>query len=149
MAKWVFEPGRTAAEFRARHMMVTEVRGAFKNVQGTLDFDPENPRLSAVQAMIDTSRIWTGEPQRDAHLRSADFLDVENYPQITFRGDQVELSGEQLASSRSEASPGPFHSGSATSVNGKRRGGNRRGKVGRPRTEVARGFFGDNRDPSS
>ena len=93
MAKWVFEPGHSAAEFRARHMMVTNVRGAFKNVQGTLDFDPENPRLSAVRAMIDATLIWTGEPQRDAHLRSADFLDVENHPQITFRGDQVELSG--------------------------------------------------------
>jgi polyisoprenoid-binding protein YceI len=74
--------------------MVTYVRGAFKNVQGTLDFDPENPRLSAVQAIIDATGIWTGEPQRDAHLRSADFLDVENHPQITFKGDQVELSGE-------------------------------------------------------
>ena len=94
MAKWVFEPGHTSAEFRARHMMVTNVRGAFKNVQGTLDFDPDDPRLSAVRATIDATRIWTGEPQRDAHLRSADFLDVENYPQITFRGDQVELSGE-------------------------------------------------------
>ena len=62
MAKWVFEPGHTAAEFRARHMMVTNVRGAFKNVQGTLDFDPENPRLSAVRAMIDATGIWTGEP---------------------------------------------------------------------------------------
>ena len=94
MAKWVFEPGHSAAEFRARHMMVTNVRGAFKNVRGTLDFDPENPRLSAVRAMIDATLIWTGEPQRDAHLRSADFLDVENFPQITFKGDQVELSGE-------------------------------------------------------
>jgi polyisoprenoid-binding protein YceI len=93
MAKWVFEPGHTAAEFRARHMMVTNVRGAFKNVQGTLDFDPENPRLSAVRAVIDATGIWTGEPQRDAHLRSADFLDVENYPQIIFSGDQVELKG--------------------------------------------------------
>ena len=94
MAKRVFEPGHTAAEFRARHMMVTYVRGAFKNVHGTLDFDPENPRVSAVQAIINATGIWTGEPQRDAHLRSADFLDVEHHPQITFKGDQVELTGE-------------------------------------------------------
>ncbi len=94
MPKWIFEPGHTAAEFRARHMMVTHVRGAFKNVRGTLEFDPENPRLSSVQATIDATGIWTGEPQRDAHLRSADFLDVENYPQITFRGNDVELSGD-------------------------------------------------------
>ena len=74
--------------------MVTHVRGAFKNVHGMLEFDPENPRLSSVQATIDATAIWTGQPQRDAHLRSADFLDVENFPQITFRGDQVEVSGD-------------------------------------------------------
>jgi polyisoprenoid-binding protein YceI len=94
MARWTFEPGHTAAEFRARHMMVTNVRGAFKNVHGTLEFDPDSPRLSSVQATIDATGIWTGQPQRDAHLRSADFLDVENFPQITFKGDQVEVSGD-------------------------------------------------------
>jgi len=93
MAKWKFEPGHTAAEFCARHMMVTYVRGAFKNVHGTLDFDPENPRLSSVEAVIDATRIWSGDQQRDSHLRSPDFLDVENHPQITFRGSQVELLG--------------------------------------------------------
>jgi polyisoprenoid-binding protein YceI len=75
-------------------MMVTHVRGAFKNVHGTLEFDPDSPRLSSVQATIDATGIWTGQPQRDAHLRSADFLDVENFPQITFKGDQVEVSGD-------------------------------------------------------
>jgi polyisoprenoid-binding protein YceI len=60
MARWTFEPGHTAAEFRARHMMVTYVRGAFKNVHGTVDFDPENPRLSSVEATIDASTC-TGE----------------------------------------------------------------------------------------
>jgi len=94
MAKWTFEPGHTAAEFRARHMMVTYVRGSFKNVQGTLDFDSKNARLSSVEVTIDAAEIWTGEPQRDAHLRSPDFLDAENHPQITFRGDQVELVGD-------------------------------------------------------
>jgi polyisoprenoid-binding protein YceI len=74
-------------------MMVTHVRGAFKNVHGTLEFDPEDPRLSAVEATIDANGIWTGEPQRDAHLRSPDFLDVERYPQISYRGERVELSG--------------------------------------------------------
>jgi polyisoprenoid-binding protein YceI len=79
MARWTFEPGHTAAEFCARHMMVSYVRGAFKNVHGILDFDPENPRLSSVKATIDAKGFWTGEPQRDAHLRSLDFLDVERY----------------------------------------------------------------------
>ena len=94
MSKWVFEPGHTAAEFKARHMIVTEVRGMFKNVEGSLSFDPDNPQRSSAEVAIDASGIWTGEPERDAHLRSADFLDVESHPRITFRGDQVELIGD-------------------------------------------------------
>jgi polyisoprenoid-binding protein YceI len=93
MAKWIFEPGHTAAEFCARHMMVTYVRGHFKNIRGVLVFDPANPRASSVEVTIDAAGIWTGEPDRDAHLRSADFLDVEHYPEITFKGDKVELIG--------------------------------------------------------
>jgi polyisoprenoid-binding protein YceI len=79
--------------FRARHMMVTYVRGHFKNVSGSLVFDPENPDQSSAEVTIDAGTIWTGEPQRDAHLRSADFLDVENHPRITFKGNQVEVAG--------------------------------------------------------
>ncbi len=93
MAKWFFEPGHTAAEFRARHMMVTWVRGHFKDVHGTLEWDPENPEIASVQATIDARRLWSGEPDRDAHLKSADFLDVEKYPTITFAGNRVELWG--------------------------------------------------------
>jgi polyisoprenoid-binding protein YceI len=98
MAKWIFEPGHTAAEFCARHMMVTYVRGHFKNVRGTLVYDHAKPRASSVEVTIDAAGIWTGEPDRDAHLRSADFLDVEHYPNITFTGDQVELLGANEAS---------------------------------------------------
>jgi len=94
MAKWTFEPGHTAAEFCARHMMVTYVRGHFKNIHGTLDFDPARPQAGSVEVAIDATTLWTGEPARDAHLRSSDFLDVEKYPQITFRSRHVELSGE-------------------------------------------------------
>lgn len=93
MATWFFEPGHTAAMFRARHMMVTYVRGHFKNVSGSLVFDPENPAQSSAEVTIDAGTIWTGQPQRDAQLRSADFLDVENHPRITFKGNQVEVAG--------------------------------------------------------
>ena len=76
MAEWFFEPGHTAAAFCARHMMVCYVRGHFKNVQGKLNFDPENPRASQVEIRINAKELWTGDSARDAHLRSADFLDV-------------------------------------------------------------------------
>ncbi len=94
MAKWTFEPGHTAAEFCARHMMVTSVRGHFKNIHGTLTFDPQDPHNSSTEAVIDARTLWTGEPARDAHLKSADFLDVENHPQITFRGSDGEVIGD-------------------------------------------------------
>ena len=94
MTRWFFEPGHTAAEFRARHMMVTWVRGHFKNIRGALEFDSANPRAASVEATIDARGIWTGEPDRDAHLRSADFLDVEHHPTITFKGGEVEPVGE-------------------------------------------------------
>src|SRR5574340_1496231 len=93
MPRWTFEPGHTAAEFCVRHMMVTYVRGHFKNIHGTLVFEPENPHNSRVEVRIDAKSIWTGEPDRDAHLRSADFLDTEHHPEITFTGDQVQVVG--------------------------------------------------------
>lgn len=93
MAKWTFEPGHTAAEFCVRHMMVTKVRGAFKDVHGTLEFDPDDLTRSSVEVVIDAKGIWSGEADRDAHLRTGDFLDVENHPEITFKGADIELHG--------------------------------------------------------
>ncbi len=94
MSKWFFEPGQTAAEFCARHMRVCYVHGHFKNVHGELVFDPKSPRDSRVEIWIDAGSLWTGEPERDAHLRSSDFLDIEHYPEITFTGDRVENIGD-------------------------------------------------------
>ena len=102
MARWTFEPGHSAAEFCTRHMMVTCVRGHFKNIHGTLEFDPENLPAATVEATIDARGLWSGEPDRDAHLKSADFLDVENHPTITFRGSEVDLIGGHDAKVRGE-----------------------------------------------
>jgi len=90
MAKWKFEPGHTAAEFSVRHMMVTYVRGHFKNIHGTLEFDPEHPERGSVEVTITAAELWSGEPDRDAHLRNADFLDVEHHPKITFKSTAVQ-----------------------------------------------------------
>lgn len=91
--KWTFEPGHSAAEFRARHMMVTWVRGSFKDVHGTLEFDPQNPTKLHVETIIDTNRCWTGEAARDAHLKSPDFLYCERYPEMRFVSTRVEQIG--------------------------------------------------------
>ncbi len=95
--RWTFEPGHTAAEFCVRHMMVTYVRGSFKNVHGSLEFDPKTPERATMKAVIDAEALWTGDPQRDAHLKSADFLDVEHHPKITFESERVELVGPNNA----------------------------------------------------
>ena len=94
MATWTLEPGHTAAEFRAKHMMVTWVRGHFKNVHGKLRFDPGNPAAASVEVDIDAAGIWTGDPMRDDHLRSPDFLDVQRYPTITFKSRRVQKAGD-------------------------------------------------------
>ena len=94
MITWTFEPGHTAAQFRVKHMMVTWVRGHFKNVRGKLQFDLQNPAAGSVQAEMDAEGICTGEPARDDHLRSPDFLDAVHYPKIVFKSSRVQRTGE-------------------------------------------------------
>ena len=84
------DPVHTAVQFSVRHMMVSNVRGEFTNVSGTIKFDPDNPANSAVEAKIDTASINTRAPDRDTHLKSADFLDVEQFPTLLFRSTKAE-----------------------------------------------------------
>lgn len=84
-------------QFTVRHMMVSRVRGVFEKWGGTIALDVENPANTTVDVWIDAASINTKDAQRDAHLRSADFLDVENYPKITFKSTSVELTGENTA----------------------------------------------------
>lgn len=94
MAKWIFEPGHSAAAFAVRHMMVSHMRGLFKNVHGSVEFDPDSPtEPSAVEATIDAAAIWTGDDERDTHLRGPDFLDVNKYPVITFSSRETRCAG--------------------------------------------------------
>jgi len=95
--RWTFEPGHTSAEFSVRHMMVTFVRGHIKDVHGTLEFDPGSPAGARVDAVLDARLLWSGEPARDTHLKSADFLDVERHPEISFHGGQVRVQGPSEA----------------------------------------------------
>src|SRR5579871_6223224 len=87
---YTIDPAHSSAHFSVRHMMVTNVRGAFSKINGTVTFDPENPAATVIEATIDVATINTNEPQRDAHLKSADFFDVEKFPAITFKGKKAE-----------------------------------------------------------
>ena len=94
---YTIDPAHSSAQFVVRHMMITNVRGAFSNVQGRIAWDAANPGQSTVEAVIDTATIQTREAARDAHLKSADFLDVEKYPTITFKSTGVEsASADEL-----------------------------------------------------
>jgi len=88
------DPAHSTAQFVARHMMITNVRGGFSGVQGTVVYDPGNPTASSVEVVIDANKINTLEAARDAHLKSADFLDVERYPTITFKSGSITPDGD-------------------------------------------------------
>ena len=95
MAQWNFDPSHSSAEFAARHLMVSTVRGSFRNVTGTINFDPDNIGASSVEATINVSEMTsTGIPDRDNHLKSPDFLDAGNYPTITFKSTKVEKKND-------------------------------------------------------
>lgn len=87
---WQIDPTHSAVEFAVKHMMFTTVRGRFRDVKGTITVDPENATAPVVDVEIGAASIDTGVADRDGHLRTADFLDVENHPLLTFRGKRVE-----------------------------------------------------------
>lgn len=87
---WALDPAHTLVEFSARHMMITTVKGRFTDVTGEIHMDETNPDRSSVQAELGTASISTGVDQRDAHLRSADFLDADNFGKISFTSTRVE-----------------------------------------------------------
>ena len=87
---WQLDPSHTEVGFQTKHLMIAKVRGRFANVTGTILLDEADLRNSSVTAEIEVASIDTREEKRDAHLRSADFFDVENFPKITFRSTRVE-----------------------------------------------------------
>ncbi|MCY0919384.1 YceI family protein [Streptomyces sp. H27-G5] len=87
---YVLDPAHTRIGFVARHAMVTKVRGAFHQFEGTARLDGADPTRSTAQVVIKAESIDTGVEQRDQHLRTNDFLDVPNFPDITFRSTSVE-----------------------------------------------------------
>ena len=90
MSRWQLDPVHSSVQFSARHMMVSNVRGTFRDLSLDVEFDPEHPEQGRVEAVIQAASIDTGSEQRDAHLRSGDFLDAERFPTIAFRSTKVE-----------------------------------------------------------
>jgi polyisoprenoid-binding protein YceI len=96
------DPSHTRLGFVARHAMVTKVRGSFSAFSGTLRLDAEDPSRSSAEVVVEVASVGTGDEGRDAHLRSADFFDVEQYPEMRFTstaaeslgGDRYRLTGE-------------------------------------------------------
>lgn len=91
---WSLDPAHTHIGFSARHMMVTTVRGQFKQYRGTVKLDPNDFARSTIEGEIDVASVDTGNAQRDDHLRNSDFFDAPNHPTITFKSTRIEPKGE-------------------------------------------------------
>jgi polyisoprenoid-binding protein YceI len=93
---YTLDPSHSRLGFVARHAMVTKVRGAFNDFDATVEVDAENVSRSSARVVIKTGSIDTRNEQRDGHLRSNDFLDVEGYPEITFASTDVQWIGDDV-----------------------------------------------------
>ena len=93
---YTLDVSHTRLGFVARHAMVTKVRGNFDTFEGKAHIDAANPGNSSVELSIDASSIQTGNADRDGHIRSADFFDVENYPTWTFKGTDFAIKGDTV-----------------------------------------------------
>jgi len=90
---WEIDPAHSTAEFSIRHMMITTVKGRFSGITGAVEGDPEDLTTAKVHLDIDVNTIDTRQPDRDKHLRSADFFDVEKYPTMSFESTRITRTG--------------------------------------------------------
>jgi polyisoprenoid-binding protein YceI len=92
---WTIDPAHTHVGFAIKHLMIATVRGRFMQVEGTVTVDESDPTTASIDITIPTASVSTGDEKRDAHLRSADFFDVERYPTMTFRSKRVESKSSE------------------------------------------------------
>ena len=91
---WKLDPAHSHTEFKVKHMMISNVKGSFSGLSGTLTEHATDKTLSTIEASIDVNSIVTGDAQRDAHLKTADFFDAAQFPTMTFRSSKVQPNGD-------------------------------------------------------
>jgi polyisoprenoid-binding protein YceI len=97
MKKWSIDSDHFVARFSVRHFMIANVEGLFNKITGVIEFDPPDLTTLSVEAEIDVRSLTTGLPERDEHLLSPDYFDVEKYPKIFFKSTRVEVMGGNCA----------------------------------------------------
>ncbi len=90
---WEFDGAHSEAGFSVRHLMISNVRGEFHNITGMVEWDEKDPASIKIDAAVDVTTLDTGEPKRDAHLKSADFFDADKFPKMTFRSRSASSAG--------------------------------------------------------
>jgi len=93
VSTWKLDPAHSVAEFKVKHMMISNVKGSFSGLTGTLKLDETDYTHSTVEASIPVATLNTGDAQRDGHLKSADFFDAEKFPAITFKSSNIDSTG--------------------------------------------------------
>jgi polyisoprenoid-binding protein YceI len=95
-AEYKIDTAHSGAGFSVKHLMVSNVKGQFSKIAGTINYDEKDPSATVVEATIDVTTVNTNEPKRDAHLKSADFFEVEKYPAMTFKSKKAAKGGRGL-----------------------------------------------------
>jgi polyisoprenoid-binding protein YceI len=90
---WKLDPAHSHAEFKVKHMMISNVKGSFSGLSGVLNLDESDYTHSTVEASIPVATLKTGDDQRDGHLKSADFFDAEKFPTVTFKSTNIDSTG--------------------------------------------------------
>lgn len=93
ISTWTIDPVHSNVDFAVKHLMISTVRGQFRQFEATLYIDEANPENSRVEGSVDIASIDTGEPDRDAHLRSDDFFNAERFPKMSFRSKRLQMKG--------------------------------------------------------
>ncbi len=94
---WNIDPAHSAAEFKVKHMMISNVKGKFSGISGVLNRNDADHTRSSLDVSIDVGTVNTQDAQRDGHLKSADFFDVEKFPKMTFKSTHIEKKGDGFA----------------------------------------------------